>query len=338
MSRLLAFRATGFWCSKSRRGGGQEASLLLLVGFVILPGWSLCVPWGRPFAHHEAGVPQGAASSVPRGTWWLGPPSWPRRRQRRDHCNRVPPPLIPCVKPVTTALEFRGRIRFIYYFYLLLKPHFTSPLKQFPSVSQEASTCFEPPRPPLLWSLTKWRFQVKSGRADVPLLWGQSQWGSGRGLPLLRWMNDAPVTPACYPQHSLWGSLGCEEICPFVQVWVSGRGLDQPTRGIPWCQDCQALRLVWGVSCVTMLPLAPSFPVWEPHPMPPLCTEAETQWPGLLTTGPWRHLRHEQRALEPHLFLREHRPRWERMPGPAVASLLLQAASYLHYFTSECIL
>lgn len=39
--------------------------------------------------------------------------------------------LILCFKPVTTALEFRGRIRFIYYFYLLLKPHFTSPLKQF---------------------------------------------------------------------------------------------------------------------------------------------------------------------------------------------------------------
>lgn len=40
-SRCLGCLHSGlqaFWCSKSRRGGGQEASLLLLVGFVILPG------------------------------------------------------------------------------------------------------------------------------------------------------------------------------------------------------------------------------------------------------------------------------------------------------------
>lgn len=55
--------------------------------------------------------------------------------------------LIPCVKSIT-ALEFWGIIRLIYYFIFLA--HFILPLKQFPSVSQKASICCEPLRPPFL--------------------------------------------------------------------------------------------------------------------------------------------------------------------------------------------
>ena len=170
-------------------------------------------------------------------------------------------------------------------------------------------------------------------------------------VPVRLWEGPAPPEtdgwrpPSCPPSllppalparsSRLWGNL---PVCPGLSEC---RGLDQPTRGIPWCQDCQVLHLLLhseeSAASRCFLQLLPSL-CGSLTPRPP--TPAQKQ--KLSNQGSSRRARGgtcvTNRALEPHLLPWEHSPSWASRPGTAVASLLLQAASYLRYFTSECIL
>lgn len=133
------------------------------------PGQSLHFP-GDGLSHSITLRPRSAEGCCsqwsPWGTGWQGLRQ--RRRQRRDHCSCGYLLVSYSLCHICYCLTILRIIRFIYYLIYLFLAHFNMSLKQFPSVSQKASACPEPLRPPLLWSrreVGKWPCSIPASQA-----------------------------------------------------------------------------------------------------------------------------------------------------------------------------